>query len=158
MNIKVPKGMRERAERDGLNGSREFDLGFLAGMDFACHDISENPIVPTEEEVNLEICSAMGFRPHLDGNGKIVGAKPNPDFVSGFKIGADWVQRRMFLEPEVPEAIKDLLWTLEKNDTHPFCEDEEGKQGAGTHARRHHNKQILEAYRLGQQSKLDNSK
>ena len=152
MNIKVPKGMRERAERDGLNGSREFDLGFLAGMDFACHDISEHPIVPTEEEVNLEICSAMGFRPHLDGNGKIVGAKPNPDFVSGFRIGADWVQRRMFRtpEPEVPESIADLLQV-------PFSEDSSGIRHVVISITNYEHT-ILEAYRLGQQSKLGNSK
>jgi hypothetical protein len=85
--------------------------------------LSENPIMPTEEQ--WAACLAS-----YDDAGK-----------SGYECGVwfmqEW-QRRMFLapEPEVPEAIKNLLWNTENGQDTGLA----------------HNSAVIEAFRRGQQS------
>ena len=164
--IHVPDGMRIDSERNVSFPNHDWKSGFCAGQNHACWSFSEHPIVPTEEEANLEICRAMEFRPHLDGNGKIIGAKPNDDFISGFMIGAEWVQRRMFLEPEPevpkcgePEIFSNRFGTTKAvvcscgfATTYTVLGNNADDNGLA-HFRRMH-----EVYRLGQKSKMENSK
>ncbi len=149
MNIKVPKGMRERAERDGLNGSREFDLGFLAGMDFACHDISEHPIVPTDEQAK-ELWRTSG-------------AASEPNEARRASIYAVEWQRRMFHE-DVPEEIRDMLDPY--GEVFQLVVEIDGMSDPGVPSstgdqaemRDRIFKFIIEAFRRGQQSNAGNSK
>lgn len=97
--------------------------------------LSENPIVPNEIDV-MEILQERVRSHHISGEEYCAIPPATVRFVI-----REW-QRRMFLapEPEVPEAIKDLLL-----DGADFI-----------HGQRHAdeaNKQILEAYRRGQMDK-----
>ena len=71
--------------------------------------LSENPIVPTSEQLH----SIIGKLPMAMCD--IVWTERDRALI------AEW-QRRMFLapEPEVPEEIKDLLSNPEQFDPHPF--------------------------------------
>lgn len=117
--IVVPGGM--------LDAALPFcDNQMHSALEAALRWLSENPIAPNDEQVGRMWC-----------------AKNKLPFE-----GTDWVrwgasewQRRMFLapEPEVPEAVKNLLW------------DEEVCDAASP--RWKINEQIIEAYRRGQQSR-----
>ena len=95
-------------------------------------DLSENPIVPNEADV-MEILQERVRSHHISGEEYCAIPPATVRFVI-----REW-QRRMFLapEPEVPEAIKDLL---------------EGPEEPGISAREA-NWRVIEAYRRGQQSK-----
>ena len=95
-------------------------------------DLSENPIVPNEADV-MEILQERVRSHHISGEEYCAIPPATVRFVI-----REW-QRRMFLapEPEVPEAIKDLL---------------EGPEEPGISAREA-NWRVIEADRRGQQSK-----
>lgn len=121
MKIKVPEFMLV-SFRDAMQehfGS--VPGGFVVGLEAALEALAENPIVPTNEQIS-EMSCAVTDKPCPWGH-----TKP---------LIIEW-QRRMFEapEPEVPEAIRDLLDPL----------DRENRFLANQH--------ILEAYRRGQQSK-----
>lgn len=101
--IRVPDGMRKRSKRIDFSSDIE-RISFQNGMEFACSDLAENPILPTDEQIEL-----VRF--------KSFGSGWNPSFR---RILVEW-QRLMFLapEPEVSEEIKDLLKVA-------YCEDSTG--------------------------------
>ncbi len=109
----VPDGMMNAACNDHhAIGVNQRDVAKM--LEAALRWLSENPIVPTERE-----CARL-----CDYDPKIV------------KFVVSVWQRLAFLapEPEVPEAIKDLLWVRLERDG---CDVED------------HNKDILEAYQRG---------
>ena len=92
--IVVPEGMLE-AVNENVQQAPWLDDGFLLSViEAAFRWLSENPIVPTAEQMD-EICRQHSW---LDRDSVRFGAR-------------EW-QRRMFLapEPEMPEEIKDLLY------------------------------------------------
>lgn len=100
-------------------------------LEAALRQLSEHPIVPTDEQL-ADIRSSVRMEIPRDSRGFVDGSKDMlwPWFKS---ILEEW-QRRMFLapEPEVPEAIKDLMRDY----------DREGSIGS----------LIVEAYRRGQRN------
>ena len=95
--IKVPEGMLKAAELEKQLDS-EFRLSsqftaFGDGMRFACRWLSENPFVPTEEQVKQ-----MNQMWHSSAI-----ADSRPEYYEQF-IAAEW-QRRMFLAPDPDEPI-----------------------------------------------------
>jgi hypothetical protein len=96
--------------------------------------LAENPIVPSIEDINAIGCAWFKFfDPDMDD-------PQHKSFRDGMLRALDLFQRRMFLspEPEVPEAIKDLL-----------VDDGTGWTVAGANA----NEKIIEAFRRGRRSK-----
>ena len=117
--IQVPEGMIKAINEHWRHGVQ------LEGLiEAALHWLIEKGF--DEKEINA-YCEA-NFKGY-DGTAQRI----------GFRMGIDYV-RRMFLapEPEVPEAIKDLL---------------EGPEEPGISAREA-NWRVIEAYRRGQQSKV----
>lgn len=133
--IKVPEGMlkaflggrEEPKERVVTEWTPE-----RSGLEAALRWLSENPIVPTDEQL------ASMFKEFPEG----------PSVIGPKQIIELW-QRRCFLAPEseVPDEIKDMLW----NESPRECVIPK-EEGAGLKARKLHNKEILEAYRRGYKS------
>lgn len=122
--VKVPDGMFQAALK-----YQDSAIQCSAALEAALRWLSENPIVPTDEQI-LKL--QQMFR-----------AIPEPGNKQNLMITA--FQRLMFLEsePEVPEMVKDLIW-----DKTPGA----WPSPVGEHTRIH-NEQLIEAYRRGQQSK-----
>jgi len=125
--IVVPEGMLKAARE----GERYEPYGIHGSLEAALRWLSENPIVPTDKQYKecllaVDGPNAMIIRMYQEGEPQ--------------KVIAEW-QRRMFLtpEPEIPEDVKDLLWSqpLYECDTE-FYE-----------AIPNVNLSILEAYRRG---------
>ena len=119
--IIVPEPMLSAAEDSGAGcGSRSCEMILEAALRW----LSENPIVPTDEQAKLlgKVYASNNF---------------GSDYHDSLKRTVVEWQRRMFLapEPEVPEEVKDLLWDGQTG------EDEE------------HNRKIIEAFNRGQKSK-----
>jgi hypothetical protein len=108
-------------ENSGLEFGEGEKLLVCAALDASIKWLAENPIVPTEQE-------------YRDFGVKF-------DF-QGVKCIAEW-QRRMFLapEPEVPEAIKDLM-----------CGGSGAETGTPEQAQARVNARILTAYHRGQRA------
>lgn len=89
--IQVPEGMYNAARNIGRS-----DLAIKERLEASLRWLSKNPIVPTEQQ--LQAIADEHNR------GKCYPENILP-YVTGF-------QRRMFFapEPEIPEAIKSLLW------------------------------------------------
>ena len=131
--IQVPKGMSEAFHKaENHEGFKWDDAVLDAMLSAALCWLSENPIVPNEADV-MEILQERVRSHHISGEEYCAIPPATVRFVI-----REW-QRRMFLapEPEVPEAIKDLL---------------EGPEEPGISAREA-NWRVIEAYRRGQQSK-----
>lgn len=107
---------------------------FAPAFEALARSLSENPIVPTPEQV-AEIVSFRFGIPATDLNANMV--------VSGEYAAVEW-QRRMFLapEPEVPEPIKDLLVDPMPTASNP-CAVMDAKIL---------NERVIEAYRRGQKA------
>jgi hypothetical protein len=92
--------------------------------------LRENPIVPTKEQA-------------VDLGVSVAGETVSERYAL---LVSEW-QRRMFLapEPEVPEAIKDLI--------SEYATDSSNKDALVRAMARGHNADVIEAYRRGQQSK-----
>jgi len=99
---------------------------------FVCW-LSENPIVPTDAQVEEMRIKLVPVHPHWAN------------------IVAEW-QRRMFVapEPKAPDEIKDLFWPVLDTKTASTCEADELIKH--TNCERH-NEEISEAFRRGQKSK-----
>lgn len=127
--IKVPEGMWEAAKKALLESPPS--VYAERGASRICSEaalrwLSENPIVPTDEQIETEAIKQTGFYPNQSAKKE------------AFVLGAKWAfehQRRVFLAPvpDPDEAIKDLLDPLDPNNR--FLA----------------NQRILEAYRRGQQ-------
>jgi hypothetical protein len=98
-------------------------------LEAALRWLAENPIVPTDMQCEAMYTSSLNDRRGSTG------------YVREFSV--EW-QRRMFLapEPEVPEAVKDLLYA--PNGT---------PDGLSEHVIGIHDARVIEAYRRGKQSK-----
>lgn len=112
----VPDGMMKAAYNEffkaaSLNGRPSVTDGerLLYALEAALRWLSENPIVPTSEQ----LYSTIGKLPVAMCD--IVWTERDRAMI------AEW-QRCMFLapEPKVPEEIKDLLSNPEQFDKHPF--------------------------------------
>lgn len=126
--IVVPEGMLEEFYRGHATCPRGKPAMEVA-LEAALRWLSENPIVPTDEQMD----ALTNEVPYQDsGNGSI------------FRVVIDKWQRRMFLahKPEVPEEIADLI--VESNSHCTFISD--GINGI-----------ILAAFRRGQQCAKMNS-
>ena len=122
--IKVPEGMLQAA----LDSVKDGDLLGYA-LEGALRWLAENPIVPTSKQVQDMIDS---------------------DHLSTIASRcAEW-QRRMFLvsEPEVPEAIKDLMEPLANGPSDPSRPERERDRLFAIR----HNEQVAEAFRRGQKT------
>jgi hypothetical protein len=108
--IVVPEGMLKVAvaaawshigfshPQASIRVQKEIEESFRVSLEAALRWLSENPIVPTDAQLELFL-TAQGL--------------PNTGtFRSALSLFAGYFQRRMFLapEPEVPEEIEDLLW------------------------------------------------
>jgi hypothetical protein len=119
----VPEGMMVAVDGEfpSVAKASEVERGLLAAIRW----LAENPIAPTMEQAHemFMLKTGFGFEMH-----------------EWVRWGACEWQRRMFEapEPEVPEAVKGLLW-----DAALF-----GKSTTGDH-----NDAIIEAYRRGKNSK-----
>ena len=124
-NIVVPEDMLKATDNMNFHFQRDERKRLIEA---ALHWLSEHPIVPTTVQC-MQIYDTVRGSPVRGGG----------TWDESRECYAEW-QRRMFreLEPEVPEAIKDLLWdeSIDK-----MC------------ARSRANADIIEAYRRGQQSK-----
>ena len=130
--IVVPEGMLN-AGRAAYSGYVTAEKGARRIIEAALRWLSENPIVPTDGFLKEMLCrDFFGGQNWTDLQVFFFGGQNWTD-PQVFKFCEEW-QRRMFLapEPEVPEAIKDLLWTID-----------------GDKEDREHNTAILEAYRRG---------
>lgn len=118
----IPEGMLKAASGQGFQTSKILEA--------ALRWLAENPIAPTPEQ-------------HMDISG-MVRSQVEHDDLTMWHFWAEW-QRRMFLapEPEIPEAVKDLL-----------CDPVNAGRGFrfGDMADKV-NDSILEAYRRGRESK-----
>ena len=128
--IIVPEGMEHAVVREVFEqcGRVDYHPQIRVGLEAALLWLSENPIAPTDEQV--EELQEYSF-----------------NNIHGSKMQLVWSlfewQRRMFLapEPEVPEEVKDLL--LDENiPTADYSRP----------TRDYYNTQILEAFRRGQKS------
>lgn len=132
--IKVPEGMMLAVQNKARVDGRALNPRILrSDLEAALIWLSENPIVPTEKQYG-ECLRAV------DGPDKIVihvYREGEPQ-----KVLAEW-QRRMFLAPEVPEAIKDLL----------SDDEDEGRGILFGVSSDVYNQKLVEAYRRGQQAK-----
>ena len=118
-----------KAASDAWNATKTGDRVTHNIAEAALCWLSENPIVPTQQQASEMWQVYVGLR----GNAV--------DSIAGCM--AEW-QRRMFItpEPEVPEEVKDLL--LDENiPTADYSRP----------TRDYYNTQILEAFRRGQKSK-----
>lgn len=116
----VPNGMLKAAREAwdaAFQAGKSLERGHLMILETALRWLAENPIVPTGEQY-----SRLSEDLTKDGMAEI--------FPEMFR---EW-QRRMFLAPEVPEDIKDLMGGEKVHDLPDF------------------KSLILEAYRRGQQS------
>lgn len=122
----VPAGMLDAFRKAETHHGRVWDAEVLEAMlTAALRWLAENPIVPTPEQMNklrFDTC--------------------DNDMTTTFNqrsinLATAW-QRRMFLapEPEIPEAVKDLLWKSE----------DDGKNYDPAPG---HNRDVIEAYRRG---------
>lgn len=95
--IVVPSGMK-LAALAGFEGSKSgpWEAQMSDALEAALRWLSENPIVPTDGQVNRL-------------------QEQKPDGVSWIRWTSVEYQRRMFLapEPEAPEEVKDLIWDLD---------------------------------------------
>ena len=121
--IAIPEGMLEAAVAavkipvsGQLARNQTHDI-----LEAALRWLSENPIVPTMEQAT-----------EMSDSG-------HPCVLDGVWYATEW-QRRMFLapEPEVPEEIKDLLWSI---------------GGTWMQTDKKHNNEVAEAYRRGKEAK-----
>jgi hypothetical protein len=117
-DIEVPEGMIEAVRRT-WNGKDWKHENILAT---ALLWLAQNPIVPNYTD-DIEIDRAWGAS-------SANGVRPS-------KFGAIEWQRRMFLkrEPQVPEAVKELLW-----DSNPF---------PNTGSKYRHDEAVRRAYKIG---------
>ena len=124
--IVVPEGMLQAAKTGVRNSDGD---AFLSALEVALRWLSENPIVPTDEQLK-ELCEDWGRQV-----GKPEDIPRNP-MISLLKVGSVEWQRRMFLaqEPKVTEEIGDLMW-------------------ADAGSAELHNKECQEAFRRGQRSR-----
>lgn len=123
--IKVPEGMLKAFHRSEAHDGLKWDDNVLENMlEAALRWLSDNPIVPTRDDV-LKMNRGWHFEVEI---------------ISAI---TEW-QRRMFLapEPEIPEEVKDLLWseTLYAGDQKFF------------EAVPRINENVIEAFRRGQRS------
>lgn len=131
MKIEIPEGMLDAAR----NATKSWEY-CLEALDAALLWLAENPIVPTDGQMQrlYEDMSKIN-------DGRLT-----------HRAVVEW-QRRMFLEPnpEVPEAIKDLL--LDENSCIPLATNMPMPMQSFTYtigdAERKHNAQVIEAYRRG---------
>ena len=123
-----------KAVSDAWNATKTGDRVTHNIAEAVCRAISENPIVPTQQQASEMWQVYVGLR----GNAV--------DSIAGCM--AEW-QRRMFLapEPEVPEEISNLMWSdWQRQLGLP--------QTLGSWAPlESHNSQVIEAFRRGQKSK-----
>jgi len=125
--IKVPDGMLKAAmaSRMSIKGQiAPWSEGMcLQVLEAALRWLSENPIVPTYNQLN-----------------SFASERTSPDAIQWFC--AEW-QRRMFLapdHPEIPEEVKDLQIDINAYDpVHKIMI-------------KHHNEDVIEAFRRGQKS------
>lgn len=128
--IVVPEGMIKVAEQSYCEADPRQQNNVTAAashvLEAALRWLSENPILPASHNT----CEEMH---------RTVNAKGYCCYQSA--LLAEW-QRRMFLspEPEIPAEIADLMWARLERDG---CDAED------------HNKEIIEAYRRGQNSVID---
>jgi hypothetical protein len=107
MKIKIPEGMLKAIDEHlyypGHLASPQSYLGWRKILTVAFEWLSENPIVPTDEQLKeLMVATNMTFR---------------PDICDRFReMMADW-QRSMFLEPDPDEPIRDLILSDENDDS-----------------------------------------
>jgi len=133
MKVLVPKGMLAAAakasgRRDDLEGHFIY-----ASLEAALRWLSENPIVPSEDEMvdMRNRCSTRVVLKDPEGNAPL--AKQERELITAW-------QRRMFLapEPEIPEAIEDMLVDLDLSPEIHLSRSE-------------YNYSIIEAYRRGKE-------
>ena len=136
--IKVPEGMLKAA----FNGAGKTVQGCpwqeiaAASVEAALLWMSENPIVPTTSQAEVVRDAVDKVMEH--GKGRLLNGSMVSDGV--IETCVEW-QRRMFLapEPEVPEEIKDLLWTVPT----PDC---------GIYLVAKHNADVIESFRRSQKA------
>jgi hypothetical protein len=131
--VVVPEGMLKAAkesEEEYLRDNQSRDVCREVILEASLRWLSENPMFPTHSEVN-SILAMVQFQ-SLRGTS-----------LDGLQDFAAMWQRRCFLapEPEVPEAVKDLMWP-DSPSCSPTIIDAQSI-----------NKRVLEAYRRGQRSK-----
>jgi len=122
VRVVIPEGMLQ-VGRAAYNAYVTADRGAIFILEAALRWLSENPVVPTPEQTK-KLLATVQF-----GAGREI----DPHLIENLLLA--W-QRRMFLapEPEVPEAIKDLLYAgngLTSGDI---------------------DKKVIEAYRRGQKA------
>jgi hypothetical protein len=124
MKIIVPEGMLKAATQGATNfdGKVSYPPYIESAVIAALRWLSENPIVPTDEQISADAVKSLGH-PIEDRRHHIVA-----------------FQRRMFLprEPEVPEEIRGLFVVSLAEASDDLIDSV--------------NDSIVEAFRLGQQS------
>lgn len=126
--IVVPEEMLDAVNGASVVAQNLHDESLFEMLEAALRWLSDNPIVPTVEQ--------------------------SSDMMEKFPVNTtrnvcvEW-QRRMFLasKPDFPEEMHNLLWSERETGNPPSA------TSVSVHARQVHNRQIVEAYRLGQQSK-----
>ena len=127
--MKIPEGMLKAAHEKAFVGMGTSITERI--LEAALRWLSENPIVPTDEQID---------RIHREANPSAETAIGRHWEIRNWLI--EW-QRRIFLapEPEIPEEVKDLLYRHPKGLSDGFVSMDTADENT------------IEAYRRGQQSR-----